>query len=306
MAKILFLFLHGCVLELALARLDLALTSSNCGDYYDMEDIGEDAYVTYNGGWLDQDECTVQFINYQVYSKQTCIKPINFQIGCATEVEYHRHFISKYLDPEKLYTCRNASFEEWCGPLRTNRFYLLIRTSGSSSADNIKMHVYLQHYPGSDDGTLSAVDTSSSSVGLVIGVIGAVFILIIFIVSLIACKVAQQRRMQAFPRTPYVYQTGGQTGQGNIPQAQPLPGYNSAQPSQFQPTVQGGYQFHPMQSAYPVPQQQGYSPATGNQPVAQTDIGPQSPLDVQGRFTNPSAPPNANANPPPSYESVTK
>ncbi|XP_045166850.2 uncharacterized protein LOC123530174 [Mercenaria mercenaria] len=299
MAKILFLFLHGCVLQLAIARLDLELTSSNCGNYYDMKDIDE-AYVTYNGGWLGQYECSVEFLNYQTFSKQTCIKPINFHIGCTTEVEYHRHFISKYLDPEKLYTCRNASLEEWCGPMRTTRFHLLIRTPASFS-DNIKMHVYLKYYPGSDDGTSSALDTSSST-GLV-GVLVFV-ILIIFIGGIIACNVARQRKRQALPRTPYAYQTGGQTG--NVTQAQPLTGYNPAQPSQLHPTVQGGYQFHPMQSAYPVPQQQGYSPVTGNQTVTQTDIVRQSPFDVQGRFTNPSAPPNANADPPPSYESVMK
>ncbi|XP_045166848.2 uncharacterized protein LOC123530173 isoform X1 [Mercenaria mercenaria] len=307
MVKILFLFLHGCVLELVLSRLDLALTSSSCGDDYKIKDINEEAYVTYNGGWLGQDECRVEFVNYQEDTKQTCIKPINFKIGCTTKVEYS-HF-SKY--SEKLYTCRNASFEEWCGPIGTTDFYLVIRTSGGNFYDDIKMHVYLKYYLGSDDGTLpAAAGRNLTGAVIVTALVPIVTLLVIVcIVSLIACiacRVLRRRRMQSFQRTPFVNQTGGQTGQGNVTQTQPLTGYNSAQPSQFQSTVQGGYQFHPMQPAYPVPQQQGYSPVTGNQPFAQTDIGRQSPLDVQRSFPNPSVPLNANVDSPPAYESVTK
>jgi hypothetical protein len=48
---------------------------------------------------------------------------------------------------------------------------------------------------------------SSSSTGLLVGsVVGGVVFLIIITVLIIACKVAQQRRL-AMPQTPYVVQT---------------------------------------------------------------------------------------------------
>ncbi|XP_053378117.1 uncharacterized protein LOC123528438 isoform X2 [Mercenaria mercenaria] len=315
MEKVLFLILHACVLELVVGRLYLTLASSDCGKSYNMEDIEEEAYVTYNGGWLGKEECTVEFVNYQVYSKQTCIKPVNLTIGCSTKVEYHRYFPSQFADPEKVLTCGATYSDEWCGPLTTQRFYLVFRTSWMDSDDFVKMHLYLKYYPRDDDGDdggdgdgdddynddTSDQSSSSTIFGIVFPVVCAVVVLLVIIIvfSVIGCKRLQR---PSSLRTPDMYRpASGQmdmhTGTGYTTQAQPMVGYQPPQQSQFQPTIQGSYQLHPTQSNLQVPHQQGSSQQT---------VGRHSPADFQGRFPSPSAPPLIDEDLPPSYESVVK
>ncbi|XP_060553099.1 uncharacterized protein LOC132714287 [Ruditapes philippinarum] len=142
-----FLVLAGNMLVLASAR-EIRVTSSACNDYYDMDDVGEDVYLEYSGNRLNKDECHVQFQNFRTFEKQICVKPQKINLSCSTKVEYFRHFISEYLDPAKQFTCGQASFDEWCGPTRTNRLYIVFRTSSSSSSDNIRLHIYLKYLPG--------------------------------------------------------------------------------------------------------------------------------------------------------------
>ncbi|XP_053378113.1 uncharacterized protein LOC128547987 isoform X2 [Mercenaria mercenaria] len=276
-----------------------------------MEEIDEEAYVTYNGAWLGKEECSVQFVNYQVYSKRICVKPVNLKIGCSTKVEYHRHFFSKFWDPEKVLTCGATYSNEWCGPLRTTRFYLLFRTSGRNSDDFVKMHLYLKFYPRDDDGDgddTSDEGSSSSSFGIVFPVVCAV--VVILVICIVFCVVGCKRLQRpSVLRTPEMYRpTSGQSSMqtGYATPAQPMIGYQPPQQSQFQPTIQGSYQLHPVQGNYQVPQQQESSPATGYQPVPQGGIGRHSPVDFQGRFQSPSAPPFTDEDLPPSYESVVK
>ncbi|XP_045165936.2 uncharacterized protein LOC123529608 [Mercenaria mercenaria] len=304
---IILLLIQECVLQLAMARLNLTLTRTVCGDYYNMDDIGE-SYLTYNGAQVVfMEECRVQFQNYKTYAKQTCVKLLSINFGsCATTMEYYNSgYFSQYVKPEKRFSCQDYSYDEWCGDTRTDILNIVFRTSLERSRDSIQLHVYLKDLPKEDDPWET---DSSTDVGLIIPAVCAVVVLITISSIVIACKVAQARRMQSLPRTPYSYQTTSgpgntQTAPGDMNSPQPISGYQSPQQYQSQPPTQGSYQLHPMQSAYPINQQQGSNQVPGYQPVPQADSGLQNPAG----FQQPSAPPpDVSTDAPPSYESVTK
>ncbi|XP_053378038.1 uncharacterized protein LOC123528436 [Mercenaria mercenaria] len=284
--SILFLLLQGCSFKLVAARLDTIVTSSSCDEYYNMEDIKE-AYVTYNGTRLKEEECIVQFINYRTFTRQTCVKPLSLQISCNTKVEYYRmsFSISNNLEPKKLISCANASYDEWCGPTRTTYLYILFRTSWGSSDDYIQLHVYLKDLPKEDDLRNTDTNDSTSDTATWPLVIGVASIFIVGIIFVISCKRASER-------PPLVYQTTGgqlimQIDQGNMNPAQSMIGCHPPQQPQGQPPVDGSFQMYPVQNAFPVP--------------TKTEAECQSHVS----FQNPSAPLSASADPP-SYESVAK
>ncbi|XP_060563671.1 uncharacterized protein LOC132723031 [Ruditapes philippinarum] len=320
--KILLLCLHWCFIELVMARLDLDLNSQTCGNSYNLEDVGE-VHVTYNAELIDQFECSVKLINWASFTKQTCVKPLNFKLNCNTIVEYRRHLLSKYLTPEKRYTCHNASVEEWCGPKRTAYFFLLFKRQSwvESTKQSIVIKVYLRDFPG--EGTNRVINSSSS--GTTVAVAMSVSVVFIVIILIITCGIIRRRRMEnSFPRSPYMYQTGSsQIVQGNAaagqhlssyhPQQQPVgyqgppqAGYQPPQQAPFQPGLPGNYQIHDMQSAYPGASRTASVSGPGYQPVPQTETHHVNPVLTDGRFPAPSAPTSSSEDQPPSYDSVVK
>lgn len=276
-----------CVFRFTSARVDLTVRSSACKNYYDMEDIGE-AYVTYSGASIS-DGCYIKFIKGDSFQKTICIKPTNLNLDCSTRLEYHRHFITNYIDPDVTFSCNNVPYSEWCGGVRTSSLYIVFKTSGNNYVDNIKLHVYLKELPKEEyKSPWSKTASHSSSVGIIVGVVVGVIVLTIIITCVIVFVIIQKQRSAQRPQ--FAYQTT--TGQVNMQTGNT--GAAPVQPQYLPPTQQtapGNYTWHPVQSAYPVSMQQDNSPLISNH------LAQQQP---------PSAPSNDVAAPPPSYESVDK
>ncbi|XP_060598312.1 uncharacterized protein LOC132752062 [Ruditapes philippinarum] len=260
------------------ADTPITITSRTCGETYDM-DMYKNTDVYYDGSdVLYENPCQVQFTKTS-YEQFICIRGDDIRLDCGTELEYHEDFVKNYINPEVEFSCYDTKKEEWCPSQYQDNIYVVIRKDSRQTTDRIRLRVYLKDVPDDDypTGSLSGI------------IILYIAIPIVFVV-MCTCLVLIIRKRQSATRPPVTYQTTSgainvQAGQMNPTQHNPLP----YQPIPIQHSgLQGNYNVHPMQSAYPV------------------QAARQNPYSHQGNTGQnySSAPPIDPSAPPPPYESV--
>lgn len=251
--------------------------SHDCDTKYDADDYNI-LYLEYHGSdILASNPCSVEFTKSS-YSQYICISADKISLDCDTKLEYHEYFVKNYITPEKRVSCNVTTVEEWCPSQYQDNIFVVIRKQKRRTSDLIKLRIYLKPVP--DDSYLSSV----SSTVLVSAIVPIVFVVVFTLVAI--CRI-RAKRTEAAGRPQVLYQTTtrtvnaqtGNTRHGQVPQ-----GYSPGQ-HVATPLIQGDYHVHPMQSAYP---------------VTQNDI-PEG-VNSQRYPSATTMPPDAA--PPPSYESV--
>lgn len=316
------LVIGGVLLCASCSAENILVTEHSCNSYsVDASSTG--THMIYNGESPMGGSCYFTFHNIAVFEKTLCVKPVSLKLDCSTTIEYHRHYIDNN-DFSKQMSCNSLSYDEWCGPKRTSRLYVLIKKTWSVPTDiHIDLHVYLKTFSDdkedniwsiSSDNIWSISSNATSTMNVPVIVCATVFpilILLTTVIIVVYCK--QVRSRQSASRPLYAFQITSTHSQGNtFPLHQMAATHPSVQvgyqpvPQTMPTQIPPGYHLHPMQSAVPV-QTQRDSSEPGVRPIHVGTTPGHLSQNTQESRRSPRHSPTPHTDldgPPPSYESV--